>query len=54
MSVSYTHLLPDEEQRRSAWQMLARLYARQGQYQPAMEALGHLPSCNQELSLIHI
>ena len=28
--------------------MLARLYARQGQYQPAMEALGHLPSCNQE------
>ena len=40
--------LPDEEQRRSAWQMLARLYARQGQYQPAMEALGHLPSCNQE------
>lgn len=40
--------LPDEEQRRSAWQMLARLYARQGEYQPAMEALGHLPSCNQE------
>ena len=40
--------LPDEEQRRSAWQMLARLYAEQGKYEPAMEALGHLPSCNQE------
>lgn len=40
--------LPGEEQRRTAWQMLAKLYAQQGRYEPALEALGHLPSCNQE------
>lgn len=40
--------LPGEEQRRAAWRMLARLYAGQGRYEQAMEALGRLPSCNQE------
>lgn len=40
--------LPDEEQRRAAWRMLARLYADKGQFDRALEALGNLPSCNQE------
>ena len=40
--------LPDEEQRRAAWRMLARLWADEGQYQKALTALGNLPSCNQE------
>ena len=40
--------LPDEEQRRAAWRMLARLYADKGQFGRALEALGNLPSCNQE------
>lgn len=40
--------LPDEEQRRAAWRMLARLYADRGQFDRALEALGNLPSCNQE------
>lgn len=40
--------LPDEEHRRTAWQMLARLYTQQKQYAQALDALGRLPSCNQE------
>ena len=40
--------LPGEEQRRAAWRMLARLYADKGQFDRALEALGNLPSCNQE------
>lgn len=40
--------LPGEEERRTAWRMLARLYADGGEYPRALEALGNLPSCNQE------
>ena len=40
--------LPDEEQRRAAWRMLAKLYADREQYDRALAALGNLPSCNQE------
>lgn len=38
--------LPDEELSRTIWQMLAGLYAKNEEYQKALDALDHLPSCN--------